>query len=150
MTFLYVKQNAQNIGRNFVTPINLKVVDLQTSIKMPNSAIQSKEWAALDENSKKYYYAQANQFKLFGLESKKPLQTKSNQDHAINQYYEYAALRLKKIKSNGKLNNQWLEAFFKDIPLWRQNLYAFEHTQDISYAKQSIEIFESEWQAGGR
>jgi hypothetical protein len=148
LTFLYVKQNAQNIGRNFVTPINLKVVDLQTSLKMPNSAIQSKEWAALDENSKKYYYAQANKFKLFGLESKKPLQTKSNQDHAINQYYEYAALRLKKIKSNGKLNNQWLEAFFKDIPLWRQNLYAFEHTQDISYAKQSIEIFESEWQAG--
>ena len=31
LTFLYVKQNAQDIGRNFVTPINLKVVDLQTS-----------------------------------------------------------------------------------------------------------------------
>lgn len=142
--WLYIQKNAQEVGRMVLAPNNLKTIDIKTNLSTQAPENKSPLWAALDDKAKKAYETKANHFKLSGLASKKPLKTKSNQDHVINQYYEYAQLRLKKLKTNGKLNNQWLEAFFKDIPLWRQNLFAFEESQDISFAKQSIELIEKE------
>jgi hypothetical protein len=71
----------------------------------------------------------------------------SSQQKTSNTYNKYAAHRVNNLNNEAKLNSDWLEPIFKEIPLWLQYAYAYEHKQESKIANKILPTLLSEYLA---
>ena len=71
----------------------------------------------------------------------------SGQQKNINIYYKYASFRVNNLNNEAKLNSDWLEPIFKELPLWLQYTYAYENKLDVNIASKILPTLFSEYLA---
>lgn len=119
-------------------PENEKLLDLKFLLS---------NWKALPEKEKSQFVDLAKDLACTNKTPGLCILSASAQQKNINLYYKYALFRVNNLNHPAKLNSDWLEPIFMELPLWLQYAYAYEHKLELNIAKKILPTLLTEYLA---